>query len=52
MEKMKIQFVQFGHNCWEDCTPSPEVAAAKPNVKNRAFRPGWQIISIKMYSAA
>ena len=39
MEKMKIQFVQFGHNCWEDCTPSPEVAAAKPNVKHRAFSP-------------
>ncbi len=39
MEKLKIQFVQLGHNCWEDCIPPESVLQAKPNLRGRSYSP-------------
>ena len=37
MEKLKLQFVQIGRNCWEDCIPDEAAMKLKPNLRGRSF---------------
>lgn len=39
MEKLRLEFVQIGHNCWEDCTPPEAAMKAKPGLRGRSYSP-------------